>query len=196
MHTTATKQKILDMARSLGAQKGLDTLSLGELADAVGITKASIFAHFGSKKALIDELYRQFDSYGSTIAINLEGNAGEVLERAVVHWLDFFTTDPMRQAWRIISQQKYTDERALVRFQRLKGMVSFQCQAILESLSESGKLDIPEPDLASSLFSSTLLGYIEQETIDGSSEEDWKIQRLVTKFAALFTRQDDAGPRP
>ena len=83
-----------------------------------------------------------------------------------------------------------------MRFQRLKGMVTFQCQAILESLSESGKLDIPEPDLASSLFSSTLLGYIEQETIDGSSEEDWKIQRLVTKFAALFTRQDDAGPRP
>ncbi len=195
MRTTHTKQKILDAARILGAQKGLDTLSLGEIADTVGITKASIFSHFVNKEALVDELYRQFDSYGDTVDIALEGNAGEVLERAVVHWLDFFTTDPMRQAWRIISQQKYTDKRALVRFQRLKGMVTFQCQAILESLSESGKLDIPEPDLASNLFSSTLLGYIEQETIDGSSEEDWKIQRLVMKFAALFTRQGDAKPR-
>lgn len=194
MHTTSTRQKILEVVRTLGAQKGLETLSLAEIASEVGISKASLFSHFNGKEAMIDALYQDFDSYGSTVDIDLSGKASEVLERAVIHWVDFFTSLPMRDAWRIISQQKYTDPRALMRFKRLTGMVTFQCQAIVEHLGESGRLDIPEPDLASSLFSSTLLGLIEQETIDGTSEEDWKIQRLVTKFASLFKPQ--ATPVP
>jgi AcrR family transcriptional regulator len=47
-----TKQAILDVAADLATQEGLEPLSIGRLADATGMSKSGLFAHFGSKEEL------------------------------------------------------------------------------------------------------------------------------------------------
>lgn len=51
-----TKQKILDKALELFASKGYDSVSVGEIARAVGIKAPSLYNHYESKKAIFDAI--------------------------------------------------------------------------------------------------------------------------------------------
>ena len=48
----ATREMILDRAYQLAARKGLEGLSIGELAAAAKMSKSGVFAHFGSREDL------------------------------------------------------------------------------------------------------------------------------------------------
>jgi AcrR family transcriptional regulator len=47
-----TKEAILDTAAALATQEGLGMVSIGRLAEATGMSKSGLFAHFGSKEEL------------------------------------------------------------------------------------------------------------------------------------------------
>lgn len=49
-----TKQRILDTALRLFSERGYDAVSVGEIADAVGIKAPSLYNHFGSKREIFD----------------------------------------------------------------------------------------------------------------------------------------------
>jgi AcrR family transcriptional regulator len=49
---TRTRAAILDAAAKLATQEGLEPLSIGRLAEATGMSKSGLFAHFGSKEEL------------------------------------------------------------------------------------------------------------------------------------------------
>lgn len=51
-----TKQKILDKALALFSSRGYDAVSVGEIAQAVGIKAPSLYNHFPSKQAIFDAL--------------------------------------------------------------------------------------------------------------------------------------------
>jgi AcrR family transcriptional regulator len=47
-----TRQAILDRAAARASERGLDSLSLGALAEDLSMSKSGLFAHFGSKEEL------------------------------------------------------------------------------------------------------------------------------------------------
>jgi AcrR family transcriptional regulator len=47
-----TRNSILEVAAALATDEGLDPLSIGRLAEATGMSKSGLFAHFGSKEEL------------------------------------------------------------------------------------------------------------------------------------------------
>lgn len=47
-----TRNSILEVAAALATEEGLDPLSIGRLAEAMGMSKSGLFAHFGSKEEL------------------------------------------------------------------------------------------------------------------------------------------------
>jgi AcrR family transcriptional regulator len=47
-----TRNSILEVAAALATQEGLEPLSIGRLAEATGMSKSGLFAHFGSKEEL------------------------------------------------------------------------------------------------------------------------------------------------
>ena len=51
-----TKQEILDAALDLFSVQGYEATSISQLADAVGIRKASLYSHFENKQAILDAL--------------------------------------------------------------------------------------------------------------------------------------------
>lgn len=51
-HAEHTRQDILAAGVQLAAVEGLEALSIGRLAEAVGMSRGGVFAHFGSKEAM------------------------------------------------------------------------------------------------------------------------------------------------
>ena len=56
MRQEDTKQRILDQALELFSTKGYDSVSVGEIAKAVGIKAPSLYNHFPSKQAIFDAI--------------------------------------------------------------------------------------------------------------------------------------------
>ena len=53
-----TRQAILERATALASRSGLEGVSIGHLAEELGLSKSGLFAHFGSKEALQVEILR------------------------------------------------------------------------------------------------------------------------------------------
>lgn len=54
-----TKQEILEAALELFSVQGFEATSISQIASAVGIRKASLYSHFESKQAILDELVKE-----------------------------------------------------------------------------------------------------------------------------------------
>ena len=54
-----TKQEILEAALELFSVQGFEATSISQIAGAVGIRKASLYSHFESKQAILDELVKE-----------------------------------------------------------------------------------------------------------------------------------------
>ena len=67
MDNQSTKQKILDTTLDLFSTQGFEPTSVSQIADAVGIRKASVYSHFGSKQEILDtllsEVQKQYDKH-------------------------------------------------------------------------------------------------------------------------------------
>lgn len=67
MEKVNTRQEILDTALSLFSTQGYEATSVSQIAEAVGIRKASLYSHFSSKQDILDELMQsvllQYDKH-------------------------------------------------------------------------------------------------------------------------------------
>lgn len=90
-----TKQAIVDEAIGLASTVGLDKLTIGALANATGMSKSGLFAHFKSKEQLqlqvLEEARQRFVDL--VIAPSLKQPRGEariraMFERGITEWED------------------------------------------------------------------------------------------------------------
>lgn len=59
MERGQTKREILNAALEMFSVQGFEATSMSQIAEAVGIRKASLYSHFESKQAILDELERE-----------------------------------------------------------------------------------------------------------------------------------------
>ena len=71
------RSAILDAAARLATTEGIGGLSMSRLADAVGMSKSGLFAHFGSKEELqlatIEKADSVFSAHVIELALSLRG---------------------------------------------------------------------------------------------------------------------------
>ena len=92
----ATREAILDRAYLIASSAGLEGLSIGPLADAVGMSKSGVFAHFGSREdlqlAVLDLAAQRFGEH--TVVPALSHTRGLPRLRAILdHWFDWLRQD-------------------------------------------------------------------------------------------------------
>lgn len=91
-----TRSHVLGAALSLATQLGLEGVTIGKLAEHVGMSKSGLFAHFSSKEnlevAILDEAVARFVEH--VVAPALRKPRGEPRVRALVErWLDWSKAD-------------------------------------------------------------------------------------------------------
>ena len=77
-----TKQRILDKALELSSTQGYDSVSVGEIAKAVGIKAPSLYNHFPSKQAIFDAIMEftaaQYEADTDQINIHVQNAAQDI----------------------------------------------------------------------------------------------------------------------
>lgn len=57
-----TRERILQTALELFAQKGYEAVSVSDIAGALGLTKGALYRHFESKRAIFDSILRRMEA--------------------------------------------------------------------------------------------------------------------------------------
>ncbi len=82
MKQDGTKKKILDKALELFAAQGYDSVSVGEIAQAVGIKAPSLYNHFPSKQsifnAIVDATAKQYEVDTDKVDIHVQNSAQDI----------------------------------------------------------------------------------------------------------------------
>jgi AcrR family transcriptional regulator len=188
MHTTDMKQQLTLSLLRLGSIYGLDNVSLSLLAKENKISKASIFHHFSNREELVSHLFSYCSklAYTQQVTIPLSGTAEEVLLRAMDHWHEVYTKEPLSWFYRIIESEKLTHQEAGAISKTLGEMVEGQSRILLESLCESGRLEIEEPDLASLTFSATVQNFLSKAMVGNDPDIPWMEERFIDRFCRLY----------
>ena len=88
----ATREVIIDRAYGIACSAGVEGLSIGPLAAAVGMSKSGVFAHFGSREelqlAVLDAAADRFVAHVFTPALKVPRGLPRL--RAIIHaWFDW-----------------------------------------------------------------------------------------------------------
>ena len=95
------REQLLDVGRSLFAQRGFDATSVEEIAQTAGVSKPVVYEHFGGKEGLYAVVVdREMSGLLEAItgALSSSGHPRELLERAALALLDYIeqSTDGFR----------------------------------------------------------------------------------------------------
>ncbi len=155
-----TKEKIFEAAIDLFAEKGYDATSMREIAEAVGIKKASLYSHYKGKDEILEKIIERPLSTIMTIgeqdmktediiaAVGVEGfigSSGEVMDK----WLG----DPsMEKIFRIIHIELYHNQQVKKFYQELWDAAYSFWEVNFDIMIKNGFIKPYDPKLLSREF--------------------------------------------
>ena len=177
-----TKQKIIEKALELFAERGYDSVSVGEIAKAVGIKAPSLYNHFPSKQAIFDAIVEstaaQYAADTDKIDIHVQDVQKDVPDFAEI------TEDALFEKVRQIFEYSLHDE-TISRFRRMMTIEQFRSPelaalysnryverilryhaGIFRALIASGEICAENPDTLAMLYVApvvTLIGICDRQ---------------------------------
>ena len=131
-----TKEKILQTALRLFAEHGFEGVSMRDIALEIGITKAALYRHYESKRAIFDAIVKRMEEEDGERAAACEVPEEPIAESAepyrnteltalcaytVAQFL-YWTTDPFASAFRrMLTLEQYHDEEMALLYQNHLG---------------------------------------------------------------------------
>jgi len=124
-----TKEKIFEASLELFAKKGFDAVSMREIAEAVGIKKASLYSHFSSKDELLEKLFE----YPMTRLANIGPQGADSEQMITSMGVEGFMTmasgvfnqwiagPEMDKIWRVICIEMYHSEPMRLFYEKFIG---------------------------------------------------------------------------
>ncbi len=89
-----TRSLILKEAVKLSSLRGLEQLSLGDLASAVGMSKSGLFAHFDSKQDLqLATVAHGWEVFEAHVVRTRDGEPQDGLDGLLERWLSFYESE-------------------------------------------------------------------------------------------------------
>ena len=199
-----TRAAILDAALAIASKLGLEGLTIGSLADATGMSKSGLFAHFGSREDLqLAVLEHAAQRYGEIVfrPVLKIGRGLPRLHALFERWLDWTKTSGLPGGCILISAAQEYDDRpgpirdAVIANQRRGNAVS---EKAVRLAIEEGHL---RPDTDPEQIAFEMLGIIlanhNHRRLLGDREAR---KRALAAFEQLVARhataRADAAPAP
>jgi len=194
--TDAREQAILDSAARLIIQQGYNKTTMGDVADAVGLNRALIYAHFKSKDDLLEALIaREMRKYGELWIEHIEADpkGGTVagLHRSLLYALQH---SPFMAA--IVSR----DEHAFGKYLRKPGNLFAAMQTptktrdLLQAMQNAGAVrpgvNIPAMAYIMDVISYGLVGLSEAAAIGKIPPYDELLETVAELFDRMLTPED------
>jgi len=148
--TLERKEEILSKALSLSSRLGLEALSIGKLAEEVGMSKSGLFAHFNSKEQLQIEVLRHaaqvFVNKVLRPALGVPAGVGRI-EAYARHWLWWMQNELPGGCPFVAAMMEYDDRPGPVRdmVRRELGLLHQSLTRLAASAKEVGDFS-PQAD--------------------------------------------------
>lgn len=190
-----TKERIFESAIDLFAQKGFDATSMREIAEAVGIKKASLYSHYKSKNEIMDNIFKYFKKELMKMrppeARNLEKIdkiTPEVFRQRANLTLSIFKNPKMEKIFRIISSEQFRDKRArtIILECLIHEPYSFS-KTVLEIMVNRGIINEVDPDVKAMEFQYSIYTlFMEYLLLRSDSLDTSEIEELIEKHLDYF----------
>lgn len=179
-----TKDIIADTAIKMMAEKGIDNVSMNEIAEKLGITKPSIYYHFKDKDELVKYSFDVKSEEISEIRYKLKNvySLEELIEKVILSHYNFFSKnkDNLKCFFRIIDSDKYDHFRKMAKEIRNKNREDLR--KMLYNFEYKGrKLSKNEIELTVN-FISSLISYMIMEIKINDKIEIKSIFNIIKVF--------------
>ena len=148
MEKQKTKQRILDAALELFSTQGFEATSIAQIADAVGVRKASLYSHFDSKQDILDRLIESImEDYAKHSVRSTADRIGDELDpdgvvRLVTEQIRYIVHDEhVSRARKMLTIEQYRNPQLaeLKTKQSYTDVLAF-AEALMERLVSEGRL--------------------------------------------------------
>ena len=193
-----TKQEILEASLELFSVQGFEATSISQIADAVGIRKASLYSHFDSKQAILDTLVNQvLEKYGKHSIFartDWEKNAdslpltSDAAVQMILGQIRYILHDPTIQRARkmLVIEQFQNPELAKLQTKQNYSDVLAYFTRLIQSLIRKGVLADDDPEIMAAQFCLPISVWI--NLCDREPEREKEVMALVEKHIRQFFR--------
>ena len=193
-----TKQEILEASLELFSVQGFEATSISQIANAVGIRKASLYSHFGSKQAILDTLeedvLQQYAAHSIFARGDWEKDAAnlpmtsDAAVQMIQGQLRYILHDPTIQRARKMLVIEQFQNRSLAKLQTKQNYsdVLAYFTGLIKCLIRKGVLAEDDPEIMAAQFClpiSVWLGLCDREP-----DREQEVMALVEKHIRQFFR--------
>lgn len=196
-----TKEKILEAALDLFSVKGFEATSISQLADIVGIRKASLYSHFSSKQEILDTLIGkytiEFNQY--SIFVNADWDNPEFTKDKSEITPEMLTSIIKGQIQYIIHDSKISKIRKMLTIEQFQNKELCRLQSklsyndilkynisLMKFLVSQGILKDEEPEIMAAQFCWPISMWI--NLCDREPERETEVMELMSKHILQFFR--------
>ena len=193
-----TKQEILKASLELFSVQGFEATSISQIADAVGIRKASLYSHFDSKQAILDaivkEVLRQYGERSIFARANWEKDADNLpltadeAVRMIQGQIRYILHDPAisRARKMLVIEQFQNPELAKLQTKQNYSDVLGYFTGLIKCLIQKGILAEDAPEIMAAQFCLPISVWI--NLCDRDPEREQEVMELVDKHIRQFFR--------
>ncbi len=194
-----TKQEILLAALDLFSVKGYEGTSISEIAQKVGIKKATMYSHFTSKQEILDELVRTvFEEYNKhTIFKNTNFEKMFVLDSTDVIDVNIVIEKVLKHVSYIIHSSVISKSRKMLLIEQFQNETLSELQtkqnytdvlnyftSLFEYLISKDKLKDYDPEIMAASFAFPISVWI--NLVDRCPEKEEEVKSLITRHITQF----------
>ena len=193
-----TKQEIIEAALDLFSAQGFEATSVSQIADAVGIRKASLYSHFENKQAILDALVqkvlKQYEEHSLFASENWEKYAAnlphtadaavKMIQGQIRYILHDHSISRARKM--LVVEQFRNSEMAKLQTKQNYSDIMRYFTELVKYLIQNGTLTEEDPEIMAAQLCLPISVWI--NLCDREPERESEIMELVEKHIRQFFR--------
>lgn len=196
------KREIINAALELAAENGLRTVSMQQIADKVGITKASLYNHYSSREQIVDAMYeylretsKQRAGIGDIDYDEFDGKSmRDILCSAVKNYRKITADPQMFFFYKVIMSERSINSSAAEIMAKEAGTMINATKTLFYALQVKGKASFANVDAAAVSFAMGIHALLDYE-YDLEHAGMKKNGRILQDFIDEFCRIYETGRR-
>lgn len=197
------KKDIINATLELAAENGLGTVSMQQIANKVGITKASLYNHYSSRDRIVEAMYdllreesKKRAGIGEVDYDGLSDNSTlrDILSGAVENYRRITTDPEMFLFYKVImSERSINPSAAEIMVKETKTMIN-ATKTLFYALQVKGIADFGNVDSAAVSFAMGIHALLDYECDlehAGLSKEENMMQDFINEFCRLYEAGGD-----
>ena len=195
------KEEIIDATLELAAENGLGTVSMQQIADKVGITKASLYNHFSSRDQIVEAMYDSLRAASKSNAgigevdydkLLVSMSLKEIISNVIDNYRKIVKDPQMYLFYKVImSERSINSSAAEIMVRETKTMIN-ATKALFYALQVKGIADFENVDSAAVSFAMAVNSLLDYECdLDnaGMKKDEKMMQEFIDEFCRIYDKR-------